>query len=49
MNEYVVLQECFRLMTICSNLMNLVIALRTLKVKIVHLLALLYGCIFFMY
>lgn len=49
MHEYVFFQEWFQLITICSNSMNLVIALGTLNVKIVHLLGLLYGYIFFVY
>lgn len=49
MNMGVFLQEYFWLVIISSNLMNLVMALGTLNVKIVHLWGLLYGCIFFVY
>lgn len=40
MHEDVFLQECFQLIIICSNLINLFIALGKLDVKILRLL----GC-----
>jgi len=47
------LQECFLLIIICSNLVNLLVALGTLNVKKKkkkkHLLSLWHGCIFSVY
>lgn len=47
MYEDVFLQECFQLIIICSNLINLLIALGILNVKILRLL----GCmaVYFLY